>query len=88
MSRGRNRALIEKRDRKLLIRYHYWTEVERLRFDDVLRVLSQEEFFISEERIMKIIRENNDILTLMTRQSPTAKKSRSLPAQLTLFKGE
>ncbi len=88
MSRGRNSELIERRDHKLLLRYHYWTEVERLRFDDVLRVLSQDEFFLSEERILKIIRDNNDILAILLQRPPSAKKPRPLPAQLMLFKGE
>lgn len=56
MSKGRDKELIEARDRKLLERYHYWTEVRRLRFDDALRKLSLEEFFLSEGRILQIIR--------------------------------
>lgn len=56
MGKGRNKDLIGLRDEKLLKRYYYYTEVQRLRFDDTLKVLSQEEFFISEERIMAIIR--------------------------------
>lgn len=63
--KGRNKDLIEKRDEALCRRYYYWTEVQRLRFDDALEVLSQKEFFISEERIMAILRrkssEINDI---------------------------
>ena len=46
----------------MIRRYHYWTEVERLRFDDALRILSEDEFFISEALIMRIIRENCDKL--------------------------
>jgi hypothetical protein len=61
MSRGRNRELIRKRDAKLCQRYYYWTEVKRLRFDDTLRLLSEEEFFISEERILAIIRQMSHI---------------------------
>lgn len=56
MSKGRDKRLISARDRKLFERYYYWTEVKRLRFDDALRKLSSEEFFISEGRIMHIIR--------------------------------
>ena len=56
MSKGRDKALISARDRKLFERYYYWTEVKRLRFDDALQKLSSEEFFISEGRIMQIIR--------------------------------
>ena len=44
------------RDEALCRRYYHWTEVERLRFDDALKVLSEREFFISEERILAIIR--------------------------------
>lgn len=56
MKKGRNKDLIELRDQHLCRRYHFWTEVQRLRFDDALKILSQQEFFISEERIMAIIR--------------------------------
>ncbi len=54
--KGRDKELIEARDRKLFARYYYWTEVKRLRFDDALQILSTEEFFISESRVMQIIR--------------------------------
>ena len=56
MKKGRNKELIKLRDEALYRRYYYWTEVQRLRFDDALKVLSRQEFFISEERIMSIIR--------------------------------
>ena len=56
MPRGRDKDLIKRRDEALCRRYYYWTEVQRLRFDDALKVLSKEEFFLSEERIMSIIR--------------------------------
>ena len=54
--KGRDGELIARRDAALLRRYYYWTETQRLRFDDTLRVLSRNEFFISEERIMAILR--------------------------------
>ena len=56
MGKGRDKELIKLRDEALCRRYYYWTEVQRLRFDDALKVLSEREFFISEERIMAIIR--------------------------------
>ncbi|GHT77411.1 hypothetical protein AGMMS50262_18320 [Bacteroidia bacterium] len=59
MSKGRNKELIKKRDSALIERWNYWTNVQRLRFDDSLKVLSQTEFFISEERILSILREYN-----------------------------
>ncbi|MCI7614778.1 MAG: hypothetical protein MSS61_05435 [Bacteroidales bacterium] len=54
--KGRDKQLLSLRDRKLYERYYYWTEVRRLRFDDALRILSEREFFISEGRIIYIIR--------------------------------
>lgn len=84
MGKGRNSDLIEKRNMALLKRYHYWTEIQRLRFDDTLKVLSKEEFFISEERIMSIIRESSkkdsDILPV-----PKVRKPKITAAQLALF---
>ena len=56
MGKGRDKELIRLRDEALCRRYYYWTEVQRLRFDDALKVLSEREFFISEERILSIIR--------------------------------
>jgi hypothetical protein len=57
MSKGRSKILIEKRDKALCRRYYYWTEVRRLRFDDAIKILSEEEFFLCEQRILKIIRD-------------------------------
>lgn len=56
MSRGRNKELISSRDLKMFERYYYWTEIRRLRFDDTIKKLSEEEFFVSESRVMQIIR--------------------------------
>lgn len=58
MGKGRDTELIRKRDEALLKRYFFWTEVQRLRFDDTLRILSEQEFFISQERILNIIRKS------------------------------
>jgi hypothetical protein len=54
---AREKELLNKRNESLLRRYYHLTEKERLRFDDALKILSKQEFFISEERIMAIIRE-------------------------------
>ena len=56
MSRGRNKELISSRDLKMFERYYYWTEIRRLRFDDTIKKLSEEEFFVSESRVMQIVR--------------------------------
>ena len=89
MAKGRDRDLIGKRDEALLRRYHYWTEEQRLRFDDALRILSQQEFFISEERIMSIIRANlSRIKELSLNPVPKVKKPKVTASQLAFFREE
>lgn len=56
MGKGRDKELVRLRDEALCRRYYQLTEKQRLRFDDALKILSNQEFFISEERIMAIIR--------------------------------
>jgi hypothetical protein len=50
--KGRSKQLIKRRDEFLMVRYFYHTEVKRLRFDDVLKIMSEHEFFIEEQTIM------------------------------------
>lgn len=84
--RGRNKELIRKRDEQLCRRYYYWTEKQRLRFDDALRILSEQEFFISEERIMAIIRRRcHELKDIDVKPVPKVKKPRLTPRQLELF---
>lgn len=56
MSKGRNKQLIDERDKKLFERFYYWSEVQRLRFDDVIHKLSTEEFFLCEATTLRIIK--------------------------------
>ena len=89
MPRGRDKELIKRRDEALCRRYYYWTEVQRLRFDDALKVLSKEEFFISEERILAIIRRKCKELDDIAVSIPARiKKSRLTLKQLELFSDE
>lgn len=53
---GRIGRLIKRRNDKLVERFYYWTEVQRLRFDDAIRQLSENEFFLSENMIVNILR--------------------------------
>lgn len=57
MGKGRDKELIAERNKRIYERYFYWTEIKRIRFDDALQILSKREFFLSESRIMQIIRE-------------------------------
>lgn len=86
MGKGRDKELIKLRDAALCRRYYYWTEVHRLRFDDALRVLSEREFFISEERIMAIIRRmSREGKDRNIKPLPKVKVPRLTAAQLELF---
>ena len=86
MPKGRDRELIVKRNEALLRRYHYLTEKERLRFDDAIRLLSEKEFFISEERIMSIIRDyGHQIAGIIITPVPKVRKPRLSAGQLSLL---
>ena len=86
MSKGRDKELIELRDEALCRRYYYWTEEKRLRFDDALCILSTQEFFISEERIMSIIRRKcREIKDIQVRPVPKVRMPRLTARQLELF---
>jgi hypothetical protein len=86
MPKGRDKELISKRNEALLRRYYHLTEKERLRFDDAIRVLSEKEFFISEERIMSIIRDyGHQIAGLVVAPVPKVRKPRLTAGQLSLL---
>ena len=86
MSKGRYKELIALRDEALCRRYYYWTEERRLRFDDALCILSKQEFFISEERIMSIIRRKcREIKDIQVRPVPKVRMPRLTARQLELF---
>lgn len=55
---SKSRRLTNLRNLKLIDRYFYWTEIKRRRFDDVLFTLSEEEFFIEEDTIEGIIKQD------------------------------
>lgn len=84
--KGRSQELIAKRDAMLCRRYHYWTEIARRRFDDTLKILSEEEFFLSEERILVILRRNSNLLQELLQTSKTNKAPRRIKKE-TLFSG-
>ncbi len=87
MRKGRDSRLIELRNEALIRRYYYWTEVQRLRFDDTLKVLSEQEFFLSEERIMAIIRSScSSVKDIAVRPVPKIRKPKVTSAMLELFR--
>ena len=89
MGKGRDKELVRLRDEALCRRWYYWTERQRLRYDDALKLLSECEFFISEERIMSIIREKaKELDAIVKRGVPKVRKPRLTEQQLSLFRDE
>ena len=81
MKRHRDQRLIEKRNAKIAARYYYWTEVQRLRSDDAIHQLSEEEFFLSEATILQILRRaqrygEEEIRQMVHLKGPMAKPPR------------
>lgn len=86
MGKGRDKDLVRLRDEALCRRYYQLTEKQRLRFDDALKILSNQEFFISEERIMAIIRRKvGELEGIALRAVPKVRMPRLTAKQLSLF---
>ena len=86
MGKGRDAELIKLRDEALCRRYYQLTEKQRLRFDDALKILSSQEFFISEERIMAIIRRKvGELEDIALKAVPKVRMPRLTAKQLELF---
>lgn len=60
--KGRSPKLIQRRNEYLIKRYYYWYELRRLRIDDVLDVLQNDEIFLDADYILTIIRNNSHLL--------------------------
>lgn len=67
-------ARIQKRNRTMVARYYYWTELQRRRFDDVLRILSDNEFFVEERTISNALLEYDDFFRELCDQKMTSRK--------------
>ncbi len=78
--KGRNHELLQRRNRKLVERFQYWYNVKRLRYDEVLRLLSEDEFFISLSTVETLIRRNPENVAYLDKLSQDSSKN-----QLKLF---
>lgn len=80
--------MVRLRDEALCRRYYQLTEKQRLRYDDALKILSRHEFFISEERIMSIIRRkviSGQLERIALKAVPKVRMPRLTARQLELF---
>ncbi|WP_295990519.1 hypothetical protein [uncultured Alistipes sp.] len=67
-----------KRNRVLTARYYYWTEIERRRFDDAVRILSDREFFIDDRRVTDILVNEDPYYRELIRNNTTRRQLRRL----------
>ena len=72
------RDRLEKRNRIMTARYYYWTEIKRRRFDDVLRILSDNEFFVEERTISNTLVEQDDFYNELLRSKASTRKLKAM----------
>ena len=53
------RDRLSRRNRLIVARYYYWTELQRQRWDDTMRILADREFFIEERTVSNILLEED-----------------------------
>lgn len=83
--KGRDAYLIELRNQKLRERFCYWYGVCKVRLDETLRILSEEEFFISQQRIWTIVKESKGVLSAEVMEEakrPKIRSVRGVPSQV------
>ena len=66
---------INRRNKALVARWYYWTELVRLRADDALNKLS-EEFYIEEQTITRALLDNDGYLRELIANQTTRKQLR------------
>lgn len=72
-NRGRSQELIQQRNRALIWRYFFYSEVKRLRYDDIITELSRD-FFISEHTVLaRLVEYSESIQNLITERPSLAK---------------
>lgn len=72
------RDRLEKRNRIMTARYYYWTEIKRRRFDDVLKILSDNEFFVDERTISNTLVELDDFYNELLRSQISMRKLKAM----------
>ena len=57
------RRRLEDRDLMLASRFWYWSEVKRVRYDDVLQILGDREFYLDEQSVSRILHRSCDYVS-------------------------
>ena len=69
---------IASRNRVLTARFYYWTELQRRRHDDVLRILADREFFVEERTITNALLSQDEFLRKLCFEKFTRKQLRKM----------
>ena len=69
---------VMKRNKVLVARYYYWTEIRRRRFDDVIKILSDYEFFVDDRTIQNALVDNDSLYRELLSNKYSARKLASL----------
>jgi len=79
--KGRSFELVSERNRALIIRYWYWSEIWQRRHASVLDTLQHQEFFLMPGRVEVILRNDNGYYNQLCGIRPTCKElAKMLPA--------
>lgn len=60
--RGRNPKLLTARNEAILIRYYYYSEIKRIRFDDAIAICATE-FFLSSFTLLNILQKEDALFS-------------------------
>lgn len=67
---------LAKRNRTMVARYYYWVELKRRRFDDTIKILADNEFFIDDRTVSNILVDYDDYLRELLNTNATRAKLR------------
>lgn len=79
--KGRNTDLVALRNEKILARFVYWYDIQKVRMDETLRILSEEEFFLSQRHIWRIIKDRKYSSEYVAKlRKPSIRSVRGVPS--------
>lgn len=74
ITKGRSKRLVALRNQRMIVRYYYWREIQRRRSDDVFEILSNDEFFLEEITVRRIVRDQLDFFTQLKKEKASEKR--------------
>lgn len=72
------RERLDRRNQVLTARYYYWTELKRRRFDDVVKILADREFFIEDRTVSNVLVETQDFFNRLVKEEADGKRLKGM----------